>query len=203
MVLVFLILCHIFNTFNLFSFFSLVIKVIPANYGGRIKVSVIETHHLAESVHLKVTTPLPLDTTQLENAFHYQYEGHPFTKGTYLILKDFGKTWMVLVDNVINISDPLKPSSPFEIETKMGLLTVGEQKSAAPIYSIILPQTKIFFNPSSTESNSHNVESIGLSDFGGNQAIIDEVLKMCSSIFCQTSTLNRNSTLTNFHKLQQ
>jgi len=171
-----------------------VFKALPVNCGGRIKVSLIQTHHLAKAVHLKATTPLPTVTTQLENALRFQYEGHPFTNGTHFILKDFGKTWVVCVDNVVNISEHSETSSPSEeLESKMNLLTVDENSSAAPVYSIILPHTKIFFETSAVEPSKHSAENIDLSDFGGNQAIVKEVEKMCSSVYRQTSKLNRNA----------
>ena len=142
---------------------------------------------------MKAVTPLPPVITQLENAFRYQYEGHPFTIGSCLILKDFGKTWVVYIDNIVNISELPKTSSPYEeLETKMNSLTVDEQKAATPGFSIIIPQTKIIFNSSTIESPVNYEENIDISDFGGNQAVLEEVEKMCSSVFRQTSTFNRN-----------
>jgi len=164
-----------------------VLKGLPKDCGNKIKISGIRQNNFAKAVHLKLTIPIPVITKKMENSFLDQYEEHPVTKGTSLIIKDLGKTWMVTVTKVISTGEPPEPVD--ELEEKMKALAIHE-----PTYSLILPTTKIFFESSaitpSSNENTTNIDHPILGDFAGNQAVLKEVMKMCENVFLQT--LNRN-----------
>jgi hypothetical protein len=149
-----------------------------------------ENKHIAAKVHLKIAlrdNP-PLEITQLENVFLHQFDSHLLRKGNRFALKHLGKKWLITVERVIR-SDSDRSND--DLSAGMSSLTVDVIQSRD--YSLVLSNTNICFDaPNEVSSDPSFVE---LSDFGGAHDVVEEIKKLCTSVFQATNPSKSNQVI--------
>lgn len=171
---------------NIFS----VLKVIKMDAPKGLRISSIPDTERKPTPFLRlelVTEPTsmesnstPFEIKKLEEAFLHQFDGHVIRPGVSLVLKHLGRKWAV---RVVDSSDGMATDN---LSLAMKALTVDAEPT--PYYYSILSSTRISFIEAYSKSASAQASSkLGLTDFGGGHDVLNEIKRMCSSIFQQAS----------------
>ena len=115
--------------------------------------------------------------------FLHQFNNHVVRKGTRLVLKHLGKKWLVVVENAIRTV-----GAEDDLSAVMESLTMD----APHVYLLILSTTKISFDVPDKASTKTS-PSFELSDFGGSHEVVQEITKLCTSVFLQTPTTSKSN----------
>lgn len=146
-----------------------------------------EEKNIATSVHLSLESndTIQCEPSQLEKIFLHQFNGHAVREGTHLVLKHLGKKWQVVVKRITGGAD----ETDDKLSTEMRSLTI-DSRITERTYLLILSTTKICFD--SSNEVSCDASSLELSDFGGGHDVVQEITKLCSSVF-ESSTATSKS----------
>lgn len=139
-----------------------------------------EEKYIAARVHLKIAlrdSP-PFETSLLENVFLHQFDNHLVRKGNRLVLKHMGKKWLITVIRL--------DSAKSDDDLSAGMSSLSMDTVHSRVYSLILSNTQICFDaPNEVSSEPSYVE---LTDFGGGHEVVEELKKLCTSVFQATTT---------------
>lgn len=148
-----------------------------------------EKKNIASSVNLKISSnhEIPFDLHQLEKLFLQDFDSHAVKKGTQLVLKYLGKKWKIIIEDVCR-NYSTEPDDYLTAE--MGSLKIDHdcQSSQSDTYLLILSNTKVTFNTPNKDGASV-LTSVGLSDFGGSHEVVQEITKLCQSVFKSSTTV--------------
>lgn len=150
-----------------------------------------EGKNIATSLHLKIALneTVLCETSLMEKNFLHQFNGHVVRKGTPLVLKLFGRKWQVIVKKITE-SDSVNG----ELSTEMKSLSLNTD--VPHVYSLILSTTKIYW-VQPNEISSGLVDPVGLSDFGGSHEVVEEITKLCTNVFSESTTPSKSNFIFN------
>ena len=164
------------------------LKVLKMDTPKGLKISAIPETERKPAPFLRlelVTESASMDSTtfeikKLEEAFLHQFDGHVIRPGVFLVLKHLGRKWAV---RVVDSNDGMVTD---KLSLAMKALTVDAEPT--PDYYSILSSTRISFIEANSKSASAQASSkLGLTDFGGGHDVLNEIKRMCSSVFQQAS----------------
>lgn len=168
------------------SIFSQVLRLLSMDQQKNLYIfSPGEEKYIAARVHLKIAlrdSP-PFETSLLENVFLHQFDNHLVRKGNRLVLKHMGKKWLITVIRL--------DSAKSDDDLSAGMSSLSMDTVHSRVYSLILSNTQICFDaPNEVSSEPSYVE---LTDFGGGHEVVEELKKLCTSVFQATTTSKSNS----------
>lgn len=173
--------------------FVQVLKVLSIDMKSVIKISRIRSKvTVAVELHLSLDVENePSNTENLASAFLLQFEGYTVYKGVTLVLKHYGRKWRVKVDKIVSSNQNWSTDQVENLECNIKSLSMDDTQPRVEC-SLILASTKVNFSTSNNSAETIT-NRVSLLDFGGSHEVVEEMKKMCLSIFRRPASSSKSN----------